>query len=169
MTGSPRPAVFLDRDGVLIEDTGYPHDPAEVRWVAGAPEAVARLNRAGFLVFVVTNQSGVARGFYPEERVGALHRWMAARLAEAGARVDAWEHCPHHPEAPLPEFRRDCRRRKPAPGMVEDLLAAWPVERAGSFLVGDKPSDMEAAAAAGIPGHLFPGGSLDAFLGGILR
>jgi histidinol-phosphate phosphatase family protein len=165
-----RPAAFLDRDGVLIEDTGYPHDPAAVLWVAGAPEAVARLNRAGFFVFVVTNQSGVARGLYPDGQVGALHRWMSARLAEvAGARIDAFEHCPHHPDAPLPAFRRDCRRRKPAPGMIEDLLRAWPVERAGSFLVGDKPSDIAAAEAAGIPGHLFPGGNLDAFLGGILR
>ena len=168
MTPGRRPAAFLDRDGVLIEDTGYPHDPAAVRWVAGAPEAVARLNREGFFVFVVTNQSGVARGLYPEAQVGALHRWMAARLAEAGARVDAWEHCPHHPDAPLAAFRRDCRRRKPAPGMVEDLLRAWPVERAGSFLVGDKPSDLAAAAAAGLPGHLFPGGNLADFLGGVL-
>ena len=162
------PAAFLDRDGVLIEDTGYPHDPAAVRWIAGAPEAVARLNRDGFLVFVVTNQSGVARGLYPEAQVHALHRWMAARLAEAGARIDAFEHCPHHPDAPLPAFRRDCRRRKPAPGMIEDLLRARPVERAGSFLVGDKPSDLAAAAAAGLPGHLFPGGNLADFLDGVL-
>jgi len=165
---TPRPAAFLDRDGVLIEDTGYPHEPAAVRWVAGASEAVSRLNREGFFVFVVTNQSGVARGLYPEAQVGALHRWMAARLAEAGARVDAFEHCPHHPDAPLPAFRRDCRRRKPAPGMIEDLLRDWPVERAGSFLVGDKPSDLAAASAAGLPGHLFPGGNLAAFLDGLL-
>ena len=169
MTLPRRPAAFLDRDGVLIEDTGYPHDPAAVRWIAGAPQAVARLNREGFFVFVVTNQSGVARGLYGEEQVHALHRWMAERLAEAGARIDAFEHCPHHPEAPLPAFRRDCRRRKPAPGMIEDLLRAWPVERAGSFLIGDKPSDLAAAAAAGLPGHLFPGGNLAAFLDRVIR
>ena len=164
-----RPAAFLDRDGVLIEDTGYPHDPAAVRWIAGAPEAVARLNRAGFFIFVVTNQSGVARGLYPEGQVGVLHRWMSERLAEAGARIDAFEHCPHHPEAPLPAYRRDCRRRKPAPGMIEDLMRAWPVERTGSLLVGDKPGDVAAAEAAGIPGHLFRGGDLDAFLRDVLR
>ena len=122
------------------------------------------------LVDLLTNQAGVARGFYPEDQVHALHRWMSARLAEAaGARIDAFEHCPHHPDALLPAYRRDCRRRKPAPGMIEDLLRAWPVERAGSFLVGDKPSDLAAAAAASLPGYLFPGRDLHAFLGGILR
>jgi histidinol-phosphate phosphatase family protein len=166
--GMPRPAAFLDRDGVLIDDSGYPHDPAEVRWMPGAAAAVRRLNRAGFLVFVVTNQSGVARGLFPESRVRALHDWMAEVLAGQGARVDAFEYCPHHPEAPLPAFRRDCRRRKPTPGMVEDLLAAWPADPARSFVIGDKETDLQAAAAAGLPGHLFAGGDLDAFVARLL-
>ena len=163
-----RPAAFLDRDGVLIEDTGWPHKPEEARWVPGAARAVKRLNDAGYLVFVVTNQAGVAKGFYPESQVGVMHRWMASEFAAAGAHVDAWEYCPNHPEAKLAEYRLDCPRRKPRPGMIRDLLAAWPVDQPRSFMLGDRESDMAAAAAAGIAGHLFPGGDLDGFVRGLL-
>jgi D-glycero-D-manno-heptose 1,7-bisphosphate phosphatase len=159
-----RKAAFLDRDGVLIEDTGYPHDPAEVRWVPGAAAAVKRLNDAGYYVFVVTNQAGVARGYYPEAQVGVLHRWMADRLAEQAAHVDAFEYCPHHPEAALPGYRLICGCRKPEPGMITSLLAAWPVEAAGSFLIGDKETDLAAAASAGLPGHRFTEGDLADFV-----
>lgn len=164
-----RPAAFLDRDGVLIEDTGWPHKPEEARWVPGAAAAVKRLNDAGYFVFVVTNQAGVAKGFYPEAQIGVMHRWMSAEFAAAGAHVDGWEYCPNHPQAPLPEYRLDCRRRKPKPGMIQDLLAAWPVAAERSFLVGDRDTDVAAAQAAGIPGHIFPGGDLDAFIGALLR
>jgi len=157
----PRPAAFLDRDGVLIEDDGYPHDPALVRWVPGAAAAVALLGRAGYWVFVVTNQSGVARGLYPEAAVPALHGWMNQHLAGG---VDAFEYCPHHPDAPLPAYRQDCACRKPRPGMILALLQRFPVRHQGSFLVGDRASDLAAATAAGLPGHLFPGGRLDAFI-----
>lgn len=165
---SRRPAVFLDRDGVLIEDTGYPHEPSLVRWTSGAFAAVKRLNDAGFYVFVVTNQAGVAHGYFTEDKVRALHAWMADALALGGAHVDQWSYCPHHAAAALPEFRLDCRRRKPGPGMIEDLAAAWPVDIAGSFLVGDKQSDLDAAAGAGIAAYRFDGGDLDSFLEGIL-
>jgi D-glycero-D-manno-heptose 1,7-bisphosphate phosphatase len=159
-----RPAVFLDRDGVLIEDTGWPHKPEEARWIPGAAGAVRLLNDAGYFVFVVTNQAGVARGFYPEAQVAAMHRWMAGELAQQGAHVDAFEYCPHHPEAPLEAYRRDCPRRKPSPGMIRDLLAAWSIRQDGSFLVGDRETDLQAAAAAGFHGYRFEGGNLLRFV-----
>ncbi len=162
-----RPAAFLDRDGVLIEDTGYPHRPEEARWLPGAAAAVKALNDAGYLVFVVTNQAGVGRGYYAEAQVGVMHRWMADVLAGQGAHVDAFEYCPHHPEAALPEYRQASRRRKPEPGMIEDLLACWSVDVARSFLVGDRETDLQAATAAGLPGHLFPGGNLHEFIAGL--
>ncbi|UEM18672.1 HAD-IIIA family hydrolase [Skermanella mucosa] len=163
-----RPAAFLDRDGVLIEDTGYPHDPAAARWIPGAMAAVKRLNDAGFYVFIVSNQAGVARGYYPESQVGVMHAWMAARLAEAGAHVDAYEYCPHHPEGTSVGFNRACYRRKPEPGMIKDLMATWIVNRNSSFLIGDKESDLAAAAAAGLPGYRFCGGDLAIFVDHIL-
>jgi D-glycero-D-manno-heptose 1,7-bisphosphate phosphatase len=163
-----RPAIFFDRDGVLIEDTGWPHKPEEIRWTPGAAAAIKRLNDAGYFVFVVTNQAGVGKGFFPESQVAVMHGAMAENFARAGAHIDAWEYCPNHPEAALPQYRLDCPRRKPAPGMITDLLAAWPVRRDGSFLVGDKPSDIAAAQAAGLPGHLFEGGNLAAFIASLL-
>lgn len=165
---APRPAAFLDRDGVLNQDTGYPHRPDQIVWTTGAAAAVRRLNEAGFLVFVVTNQSGVARDLYPESAVTDLHRWMGAELARQGARVDDWRYCPHHPDAGLPAYRICCACRKPGAGMLTDLMGCWPVDRRRSFLIGDRDSDLRAAEAAGIAGHLFTGGDLDERVRGLL-
>ena len=159
-----RPAVFLDRDGVLIEDTGYPHKPEEARLIPGALAAVKALNDSGYFVFVVTNQAGVAHGHYPEEQIDAMHSWLAQVLAQAGAHVDEFAYCPFHPEAKLRAYRQDSPRRKPQPGMLMDLMRSWPVQREGSFLIGDKETDLQAAAATGIAGYLFRGGDLAGFL-----
>jgi D-glycero-D-manno-heptose 1,7-bisphosphate phosphatase len=153
-----RPAAFLDRDGVLNEDTGYVHRSDRVRWVDGARETVRWLNDAGYFVFVVTNQAGVARGFYSEDHVNDLHDWMNLELRKSGAHIDSVEFCPYHPEGAVERYRRVSDLRKPAPGMVKKLLAEWPVDASRSFLVGDRSTDLEAAAAAGIRGHLFPSG-----------
>jgi D,D-heptose 1,7-bisphosphate phosphatase len=158
-----RPAVFLDRDGVLNIDHGYVHAPEEIEWVKGAPETVKSFNDAGYFVFVVTNQAGVAKGHYEESAIGVLHGWMAERLAEIGASIDDWRYCPFHPEGTIDAYRAAHDWRKPNPGMIEDLCAHWPIDRDASFLIGDKASDIEAAEAAGMPGHLFAGGDLLAF------
>lgn len=165
---TPRPAAFLDRDGVINRDTGWVHRPDQVEWVVGALDAVRLLNGRGFHVFVVTNQAGVARGLYSEDDVRRLHAWMAGELARAGARIDEFAHCPHHPDHGEPPYRQACACRKPLPGMIEALIGRWPVARVGSFLVGDRETDLAAAAAAGLPGHLFRGGDLRAFVAGLL-
>jgi D,D-heptose 1,7-bisphosphate phosphatase len=157
-----RPALFLDRDGVLNEDDNYVGSINRLRWIDGAAEAVRAANDAGTYVFVVTNQAGVAKGHYGEADVLALHRWMASELRRHGAHVDDWRYCPYHVEAVVPNYRQDHPWRKPEPGMLVDLIAHWPVDVARSLMVGDQPSDMAAAAAAGIASHRFTGGNLAA-------
>ncbi len=159
-----RPAVFLDRDGVLNHDDNYVHRPEQVRWVDGAIDAVRWLNDAGYYVFVVTNQAGVARGLYGEEDVRLLHGWMQDELRRAGAHVDGFEYCPYHPEGTVDAYRRASEFRKPGPGMILKLKKDWGIDEARSLLIGDRDTDLQAAAAAGIPGHLFSGGSLLEFV-----
>lgn len=159
-----RPALFFDRDGVLNHDVGYTHRIEEFRWIAGARDAIRMLNDAGWLVFVVTNQAGVARGYYDEEQVRTLHCWMNADLRKIGAHIDDFRYCPHHQAATQEAYRRDCPWRKPAPGMLLDLLERWPVSRSESLLIGDKKSDLEAASSAGIASARFENVNLADFL-----
>lgn len=159
-----RPAVFFDRDGTLNADRGYTHRPQDLVWMPEAREAIARANAAGYLVFVVTNQSGVARGLYDEAAILAFHDAMQAQLSEINGHIDAIEWCPHHVDGVVAAYRRDCDCRKPKPGMIETLLAQWPVDRDRSLVIGDSDVDMEAAAAAGLAAVRYRGGSLLALL-----
>jgi D-glycero-D-manno-heptose 1,7-bisphosphate phosphatase len=169
MNAASRPAAFLDRDGVLNFDDGYIGTRDRIRWTPGVVSAIRTLNEAGYLVFVITNQSGVARGMFSEQDVHDLHDWMRDKLQRDGARIDDFRFCPHHAEGSVADYAVDCECRKPKPGMLRDLMKAWPVRTQGSFVIGDKPSDVEAAKAAGLPGFLFTGGDLAAFVDDVLR
>jgi D,D-heptose 1,7-bisphosphate phosphatase len=152
-----RPAAFLDRDGVLNVDKGYTHRSEDLVWIDGAPEAIRWLNDNGYYVFVVTNQAGVARGYYTCADVEKFHHYMNLRLSEFGAHIDAFEYCPYHEGGIVKEFTGSSNRRKPNPGMILDLLNAWPVDSENSFLIGDKESDLQAGNGAGIKAVLFNG------------
>lgn len=165
-----RAAVFFDRDGCLNQDLGYVVRRADFHWLPGAKAAVRLVNRHGALAFVVTNQSGIARGLYGTADVAALHAWMSADLAAEGAWIDAYRCCPHHPEAGNGPYTRPCDCRKPKPGMILALMRAWGVDPRRSFLVGDQPRDVQAAEAAGIAGYrVEPGDLLPAVRRGLRR
>lgn len=150
-------AVFFDRDGVLNVDRGYVHRKEDWEWNLQAREAVRYLNDRGFLVIVVTNQSGIARGYYGERDLRALHDWVQQDLAKIGAHVDGFYHCPHGPEDAC-----DCR--KPLPGMVVQAIRDFDVDPTQSLMIGDRDIDMKASESAGVKGYLYPGGDLCAFV-----
>ena len=149
-----RPAVFLDRDGTMIHDVGYLSRTEDVSWYAWTVDAIRLLNRAGFLVFVVTNQGGIGLGFYTEAFLRSLHVELDAVLREAGAQVDGWFYCPHHPDARVPELRVSCDCRKPGPGMIRQAERRFEIDLARSFVVGDKWTDIGMARSVSARGIL---------------
>jgi D,D-heptose 1,7-bisphosphate phosphatase len=159
-----RPAVFFDRDGTLMVDPGYVHRVEDLVFVPGAVAAIKRLNDLGYYVFIATNQSGIARGYFTERDVESLHAELQRRLRAVGAHVDDIRYCPDHPDGTVERYRRSSDWRKPQPGMLLDLMRCWPVDRELSFAVGDRDTDVAAGEAAGLRSFLFPGGNLDEFL-----
>ena len=145
----PRPGVLLDRDGTIIVDHGYVGSIDQVEFIPGAPEAIARFNRAGIPVAVVTNQAGVARGLYGIDDVDHVHRHIAQHLAEHGAHIDLFVFCPYHPEGLIGAFARTSEDRKPRPGMAKAAQAALNLDLAASWVVGDRSEDVGLAEAVG--------------------
>lgn len=149
MAGLKR-ALFLDRDGVINVDIGYLHRAEDCLFVSGIFELVRAARRAGYDVFVVTNQAGIARGYYSEQTFAEFTDWMLERFAAEEAPITQVYYCPHHPTAGIGEYKQSCECRKPAPGMLMQAASEHAVDLAASIMVGDSVSDMEAACAAGV-------------------
>jgi D-glycero-D-manno-heptose 1,7-bisphosphate phosphatase len=149
-----RKAVFLDRDGTLIEERGYISHCSQTHLLHRAAEAVLALNQSRFLAVMVSNQSGVARGYFPESALHEIHQHIELLLAGGGAHLDGIYYCPHFPEGTVPQYRMQCRCRKPETGMVEQACRELPIEIRGSYVIGDKLTDMEMARRSGLIGIL---------------
>ena len=145
----PTKAVFLDRDGVLIEDVGLLTEEAQLRVLDGVPEALIALRQAGFLLVVISNQTVVARGLLTEAGVNQIHQALDARLQSAGASIDRYYFCPHHPKGTLPQYRLDCDCRKPKPGLLLRAARDCGIDLTKCFCVGDRLTDIIAGAKAG--------------------
>ena len=164
-----KPAVFFDRDGVLNIDHGYTYRKQNFEWMPGAIETIKYFNDHNYFVFVITNQSGIARGYYTEQDMHALHKFMSEELGAHGAHIDDFYYCPHYPDSQQERYRTICTCRKPAPGMIEQAFHEWDIDKQHSFLIGDKQSDIQAAETINMSGYLFKGGNLYEFVQGLNR
>ncbi|HEX3559610.1 MAG TPA: HAD family hydrolase [Pyrinomonadaceae bacterium] len=149
MSGARR-AVFIDRDGTISEEVGYVNHVSRYRVFPFAAEAVRTLNERGWLAVLVTNQAGVARGYFEENLIGAVHQLLSDELERGGARLDAIYYCPHHPSVGEPPYRQDCDCRKPKPGLLLRAARELNLDLARCWMVGDRHSDTELARNAGV-------------------
>jgi len=148
--GAAAPGVFLDRDGTVCEEVGYVNHVSRCRLMPRSAEAIRLLNEAGRRIAIVTNQAGVARGYFKEDMILAVHERLRGLLAESGARVDRIYYCPHHPTAGEPPYRGACDCRKPLPGLVLRAARELGIDLTRSYMVGDSARDVQAAQAAGV-------------------
>jgi D-glycero-D-manno-heptose 1,7-bisphosphate phosphatase len=169
MKNIKRPAVLLDRDGVINHDYGYVHSIDKFEWIDGAIDAIKLLNELDWLVIVITNQSGIARGYYDEKTVIDLHQWIQEKLVLNGAHIDSFYYCPHHPSATIPKYKIKCLCRKPEPGMLLNAIKEWNIDMTSAFFIGDRMSDIQAAEKAGIKGVLFNGKNLYEFVSKLIQ
>lgn len=157
MSVTSRPALFLDRDGVVNVDYGYVHRPQDFQFVDGIFHLVAAANQTGYRVIVITNQAGIGRGFYNEADFQALTDWMSDEFIQRGAMIDAVYYCPHHPEHGVGRYKQECDHRKPGPGMLLQAAKEHDIDLSASVMVGDKFTDMEAGQRAGVGTLLYLG------------
>ncbi|WP_054741953.1 D-glycero-alpha-D-manno-heptose-1,7-bisphosphate 7-phosphatase [Cellulosilyticum ruminicola] len=145
-------AVFLDRDGTINVEKNYLYKIEDFEFIQGVPEAIKLLNDAGYLVIVITNQAGIARGYYTEEDMHKLHRYINQELIKYGAHIDAYYFCPHHPVHGIGEYKKDCNCRKPKTGMLEAAIKDFDIDVSKSYMFGDKEWDVEAGERMGVLG-----------------
>lgn len=161
-------AVFFDRDGTLNEEVHYLHRIEDFKWIEGAIDAIKFCNDNGYLAIVITNQSGVARGYYPESDIMKLYDWMNEDLKKHGAHLDGIYYCPHLPDGTIPKYAIECECRKPKPGLLYKAQQEHNIDLIVSFLIGDGARDVECAEAVGVKGILYQGGNLcDTLMAGI--
>jgi len=142
-------AVFLDRDGTIIEDVGYLNNPNDIKFIPGSIEAIKQLNKTGYKVIVITNQSGVARGLIAEDMLQTIDKTMQKHILSGGAHLDAIYYCPHHPEHGVYPYKQACECRKPHPGLIKRARRDLNIDLSQAFMIGDKVSDIEAGKRAG--------------------
>jgi D-glycero-D-manno-heptose 1,7-bisphosphate phosphatase len=141
VTDRKQKALFIDRDGIINEDTGYPHKPEHIKFRPEIFDICRSAQQKGYLLIVITNQAGVAKGKFPEGDVRTMNAWMKEQFKSRGIDIAAFYYCPHHKDGVIPEYSKVCNCRKPKPGMVEQALRDFPIDISGSLVIGDKISD----------------------------
>lgn len=164
-----KPAFFLDRDGVLNVDRGYIYKIDDFEWILDAEKAVKYIKKNGYYIFIITNQSGIARGYYTENDVKTLHSFIQKKLNLTDSKIDDFFYSPYHPSGKTDEYDHLKNLRKPETGMLELAFKKWPIDKENSHLIGDKKTDILCGKNFGIKSHLFKGGSLLKFVMEILN